>query len=156
MFDHVVVGVSDSDAATRAFEQAMVVTRATGGTLHLVSAFGARRAAPPDMPEEFRYSIGSVDPIDWRLSQLAGAARAAAIPVTTHSVLADPVEALTRVAAQEQADLIVVGADQSHGTRHRHPVTDGIVRQAGCAVLVVEAEVGTKVMAAVSGDSLSH
>ncbi len=90
------------------------------------------------MPEEFRYSIGSIDPVDWRLSQFEIAAKSAAIPVMTHAVMADPVDALTQVARQEQADVIVVGAGAAEGSFHRGTVADGLLRQASCAVLVVE------------------
>jgi nucleotide-binding universal stress UspA family protein len=148
MFEHVVVGVTDSAGAAHAVEQAMGMTRASGGTLHLVSAFGAHRPEAPDMPEEFRYSIGSVDPVDWRLSQFEVAAKSASIPVMTHAVMADPVDALTQVARQEKADVIVIGAGTADGSFHRSTVADGLMRQASCAVLVVEADP--------PGDSPSH
>jgi nucleotide-binding universal stress UspA family protein len=136
MFDHVVVGVTDSPSAALAIEKAMDLAKASGGTLHMVSALPAHRAGPPPMPEEFRYSIGSIDPVDWLLSQMATKASEAAIAVTTHSVLADPVEALTRVARDERADVIVVGAESSHGA-HRTKVPDALMTRATCAVLVV-------------------
>jgi nucleotide-binding universal stress UspA family protein len=138
MFEHVVVGVTDSPASAHAVEAAMGMAKESGGTLHLVSAFGARRPEAPSMPEEFRYSIGSVDPVDWRLTQFEAEARRADVTVMTHAVLADPIEALTRVARQEAADLIVVGVEASNGGRHRPRVTDGLLREAACAVLVVE------------------
>jgi nucleotide-binding universal stress UspA family protein len=136
MFDRVVVGVTDSASSAHAVEAAMELTKASGGTLHMVSALAVHRPGPPSMPEEFRYSIGSVDPADWLLSQLAAQASAAAIRVITHSVLADPVEALARIAADEDADLIVVGAETSHGV-HRAKVPDLLMSRADCAVLVV-------------------
>jgi nucleotide-binding universal stress UspA family protein len=138
MFEHVVVGVSESAGAAHAVEQAMDLVQASGGTLHLVSAFGSHRPDAPAMPEEFRYSIGSVDPVDWRLSQLESVVKHQSIPVMTHAVLADPVEALTKVARDEQADVIVIGSGPADGALHRGKVADGLLRQAACAVLVVE------------------
>jgi nucleotide-binding universal stress UspA family protein len=138
MFEHVVVGVSESAGAAQAVVQAMDMAQASGGTLHLVSAFGSHRPEAPAMPEEFRYSIGSVDPVDWRLSQLEAAAKHQSISVMTHAVLADPVEALTKVARDEQADVIVIGSGLSDGALHRGKVADGLLRRASCAVLVVE------------------
>ncbi len=137
MFENVVVGVTESGMSDLAVERAMEVAKATGGMLHLVAAFGARRPPPPVMPEEFRYTIGSMDPVDLMLAKTEARARSAAVRVTKHAVLADPVEALTRIAADEHADLIVVGDSSAHGVRHRSPVADALMTRAGCAVLVV-------------------
>jgi len=138
MFEHVVVGVTDSPASAHAVEAAMEMAKESGGTLHLVSAFGAHRPEAPTMPEEFRYSIGSIDPVDWRLTQFEAEARRADVAVTTHAILSDPIEALTRVAREEDADLIVVGVEPTNGARHRPKVADGLLAQAACAVLVIE------------------
>ena len=126
MFERVVVGVSQSESGAAAIERAMELAQTTGGTLHLVSALAPKRPGPPVMPDEFRYSIGSLDPVDFQLTQLEARARAADIAVTTHAVLADPVTALTQVASEERADLIVVGASDAHGVRHRDPVSDAL------------------------------
>jgi nucleotide-binding universal stress UspA family protein len=137
MFENVVVGVTESGTSNVAVERAMKLTEASGGMLHLVAAFDAHRPPPPVMPEEFRYSIGSLDPVDVLLNKLEAKARAAAIRVTKHAVLADPVEALTRIAAHEHADLIVVGDSSAHGVRHRSTVSDALMSKTECAVLVV-------------------
>ncbi|HEY1829838.1 MAG TPA: universal stress protein [Acidimicrobiales bacterium] len=136
MFEHVVVGVTGSESGSAAVQRALKVAKASGSTLHLVSALEARRPGPPPMPEEFRFSIGSVDPVDWRLWQLRVQAEQADVEAVTHAVLADPVDALVHVADEEQADLIIVGAGVSHG-RHRAKVSDELVRKTDCAVLVV-------------------
>jgi nucleotide-binding universal stress UspA family protein len=137
MFENVVVGVTESGASNLAVEQAMKVAQASDGMLHLVAAFDAHRPPPPVMPEEFRYTIGSMDPVDLLLTKLEAKVRAASIPVTKHAVLADPVEALTRIAKHEHADLIVVGDSSAHGVRHRSTVSDALVKTTDCAVLVV-------------------
>jgi nucleotide-binding universal stress UspA family protein len=137
MFESIVVGAADSDSAAEAVRRAMEVAAASGGTLHIVTAFKAHRPAPTEMPEEFRYSFGPTDPPDVLLNKLKMEADRASIRVATHSVLADPVEAITRVAAQEHADLIVVGSKNSHGTRHLSSVPLSVVDRATCAVLVV-------------------
>jgi nucleotide-binding universal stress UspA family protein len=136
MFENVVVGVTESGTSNVAVERAMKLTEASGGMLHLVAAFDAHRPPPPVMPEEFRYTIGSMDPVDLLLSKVEAKARASAIRVTKHAVLADPVDALTRIAEHEHADLIVVGDSSAHGV-HRSTVSDDLMRKADCAVLVV-------------------
>jgi nucleotide-binding universal stress UspA family protein len=137
MFKSVVVGASGSEAGARAVQRAIEVAQASGGTLHIVTAIRAHRPNGPVLPEEFRYSVGPVDPADVLLSELGAAASAARVPVSTHTVLADPVEAITRIAAEEEADLIVVGAPSSHGVHHRHGVPGALAAAAPCAVLVV-------------------
>jgi nucleotide-binding universal stress UspA family protein len=137
MFENVVVGATDSESAAQAFRQAMDVASASGGTLHIVTAFKAHRPPPPELPEEFRYSFGPIDPADMLLNQLKQEAVQASVRVTTHPVLSDPVDAITRVAEQEHADLIVVGSKCSHGSRHLSPVPKAVMDRASCAVLIV-------------------
>ncbi|HVB91686.1 MAG TPA: universal stress protein [Acidimicrobiales bacterium] len=131
------MGATESESASEAVRRAIEVTKASGGTLHIVAAFKAHRPSPPEMPEEYRYSSWSIDPIDLLLNKLKVTATEASIQVATHPVLANPVEAITRVAAQERADLIVVGSKSSHGTRHLSNVPKAIMDKATCAVLVV-------------------
>ncbi len=50
---------------------------------------------------------------------------------------ADPVEAITRVATQEGADLIVVGSQEADGSRHLSSVPQWVMDRVECAVLVV-------------------
>ena len=49
----------------------------------------------------------------------------------------DPVEAITRVAAEEAADLIVVGSQADHGSRRLSSVPQAVMDRVECAVLVV-------------------
>ena len=112
------------------------MTKASGGVLHVVCA--CRKEEPaPYLPEEFRYTDVGAGGTDWFLAQVCSNARAEGITVTTHPVLADPAEAITRVAAAEQADLIVVGSGAAHGTRHLSSVPKAVMDRAACAVLVV-------------------
>ena len=48
MFENVVVGATDSAASTRAVRRAIEVTRASGGTLHIVTASGSKRTRRAD------------------------------------------------------------------------------------------------------------
>ena len=50
---------------------------------------------------------------------------------------ADPVEAITRVAVEEGADLIVLGAQADRGSRRLSSVPQGVMDSVECAVLVV-------------------
>ena len=139
MFSNVVVGAADSEGAARAFQRAVALTQATGGTLHIVAAIDAKRDAEavPWLPEEFRYTAFGAGATDWLLTRLQKEAADAHVEVATHPVLDDPAGAIARVAAEEQADLVVVGSGSAHGSRRLAPVPKAVMDQVGCAVLVV-------------------
>ena len=139
MFETVVVGAADSEGAAKAFRCALAVTRASGGTLHIVAAIDGKgeAEAAPWLPEEFRYTDAGASASDWLLTTLAKEAAVAHVKVTTHPVLDDPAGAITRVAADEGADLVVVGSGSAHGARTLAHVPKAVMDRVGCAVLVV-------------------
>jgi nucleotide-binding universal stress UspA family protein len=57
--------------------------------------------------------------------------------IGTHPVRSDPVEAITRVASEEAADLIVVGSQAGHGSRRLSSVPQAVMNRVGCPALVV-------------------
>ena len=69
VFEHVVVGATDSESGTRALRRALELVRASGGTLHVVSALAPKEGPAPDVPEEFRYTDAGAGQADWVLSQ---------------------------------------------------------------------------------------
>lgn len=139
VFDSVVVGAADSEGAERAFRRALALTQATGGTLHIVAAIDTKTdtKSVPWLPEEFRYTGFGAGAADWLLMQLQEEAAAADVDVTTHPVLDDPAGAIARVAADEGADLVVVGSGSTHGARCLAHVPKAVMDHVGCAVLVV-------------------
>ena len=137
MFDTVVVGATDSAGARRAFDRALELARATGGTLHVVTAIPRKSEPPPYLPEEFRYTDAGADGPDWLLGRLRARAEEANVHVAAHPVRAEPVEAIALVAAEEHADLVVVGTGSSHGARHLSHVPKAVMDRVPCAVLVV-------------------
>ncbi len=131
----VVVGVGADGSGRTAFGRALQLARASGATLHLVSAFHPG-TGPAELPDEFRFTRGAPGAPDAVLHQLARSAAAVGVTAVPHSVLAATVPALTRVAGREGADLIVVGG----GVRHRHRarrMARRLGRHATCPVLVV-------------------
>jgi nucleotide-binding universal stress UspA family protein len=137
MFDTVVVGADDSAGAAKALRRALDLVRTSGGTLHVVSALRPKEEALPDLPEEFRYTYLGAGATDWLHGRLHATAEQEHVHVETHPVLADPVDAITRVAAEQEADLIIVGSRDHHGTRRLSGVPRGVMDRASCAVLVV-------------------
>lgn len=120
MFDNVVVGVSASGSGSgaRAVRCAAALAGASGGTVHIVTAFGG-------------------EPEEGQLAHLSALACATAVRVRTHPVRSDPVDAIIRVAAEEGADLVVVGTHQAGGCRRLSSVPEGVMDRVECAVLVV-------------------
>jgi nucleotide-binding universal stress UspA family protein len=137
VFEHVVVGATDSEGGTRAVRRALDLVQASGGTLHVVAALAPKEGPAPYLPEEFRYTDAGAGQADWVLSQVRTRAGAVQVRVTTHPVLADPARAITKVAAEEQADLIVLGCGHHGEDRRLSGVDQAVMDQADCAVLVV-------------------
>ncbi len=137
MFENVVVGATDSAGATRAVHRAIEVARASGGTLHIVTAFGRKKARQPQIPEEKQYSRTGSDPTERLMTELREMAALEYVRVETHPVASDPADAITRVANEEDADLIVVGSRAAHGIRQLSSVPKAVLDRAACAVLVV-------------------
>jgi nucleotide-binding universal stress UspA family protein len=118
MFENVVVGAADSEGGARAVRRAVEVAQTSGGTVHIVTAF--RR-----------------EPVEELLARFRLLASGAPVRVRTHPVRSDPVEAITRVAAEEEADLVVVGAHSNERCRRLSSVPQGVMDRVECAVLVV-------------------
>lgn len=139
MFETVVVGAADSEGATKAFRRALALTKATGGTLHIVAAIDRKGESKraPWLPEEFRYTFFGAGATDWLLMTLEREAAEAEVRVATHPVLDDPAGAITRIAEAEGADLVVVGSGSAHGARALAHVPKAVMDHVGCAVLVV-------------------
>jgi nucleotide-binding universal stress UspA family protein len=141
MFKTIVVGADDSATAAQAVGTAMELAKMTGAELHIVTAYRPERArAPrePGLPEELRYSL-NVHPADRLLEQLASMARASSLEPIVHAAAGEPAEALTGIAAQEHADLIVVGNKGMKGVRRAlGSVPNDVAHRAPCSVLIVD------------------
>ena len=138
MFETVVVGCVDSRGADQAFRRALELAWAAGGTLHIVCALGdGHDGPPPQLPSEFRYTAAGAGRTEWHMYQLRFRAESARVRVETHAVLAPPAKAITKIAADEGADLVVVGTGSGHGTRQLSGVPKAVMDSVSCAVLVV-------------------
>ena len=71
------------------------------------------------------------------MAELREMAELEVVPVETHPVATDPADAITRVATDEEADLIVAGSESDDGTRHLSKVPMAVRDKTACAVLVV-------------------
>ena len=113
LFETVVAGCTDSRGADQAFRRALELTRAAGGTLHIVCALGdSHDGPPPHLPSEFRHTAAGAGRTEWHMYQLRFRAESAQVRVETHAVLAPPADAITKIVADEGADLVVVGTGE--------------------------------------------
>jgi nucleotide-binding universal stress UspA family protein len=118
MFDNVVVGAGDFESGARAVRRGAELAGASGGTVHIVTAFRGK-------------------PVETLLAEFRSLAAQTPARVQTHPVRSDPVEAITRVAAEEGADLIVVGSRGNRGSRRLSSIPQSVMDRVECAVLVV-------------------
>jgi nucleotide-binding universal stress UspA family protein len=134
VFQTVVVGADQSDTATEAVRQAIELVKLTDGRLHIVSAY---------RPQQFTTSGGeqreldSGDLAESVLADHASRARAAGIEAQTHARSGPAAEAICEVAAEVDADLIVVGNKGMVGVRRvLGSVPNSVAHHAPCSVLI--------------------
>jgi len=135
MFDRVVVGATDAQSATRAVTRAIELTRVSGGTLHVV--LPARRRRPMAVGEERRSSDVRVDAEEALLRRIREMAARESVPLQLYPLQSDPAGAITAVALEQCADLIVVGAGPERRSRQLSDVPKAVMDRADCAVMVV-------------------
>ncbi|HET9719944.1 MAG TPA: universal stress protein [Solirubrobacteraceae bacterium] len=139
MSESIVVGTDGSSSAMLAVNEAARVARALGAELHLVSAFRPLRGAhvSGDTAHEFQTLPDSK--VEATLSQAAAVVSSHGVPVSTHAVEREPVDALLGVADEVSANLIVVGSKGMHGARRLTlgNVPNQVSHRARCSVLIV-------------------
>lgn len=127
-----------SPTAAEAVQAAMDLAKLCGVELHIVTGFKPERvnsARETALPEEFRFTM-TTHPADRLLDQLAALARSASLDPIVHAAADDAAKALTTVAAQEQADLIVVCNKGMKGVRRvLGSVPNDVAHSAPCSVL---------------------
>jgi nucleotide-binding universal stress UspA family protein len=146
----VVVGTDFSEQATRALRTAFELARSHApAELHVVHAstaasiaagyaipLGGLAACPgQDLDEEH---AALVRHLDEQLGKLPGFAECG-VSVMSHVLLDAPMFAITRLASELDADVIVVGSHGRHGVARwlLGSVAEAVVRQASSPVLVV-------------------
>jgi nucleotide-binding universal stress UspA family protein len=138
----IVVGTDGSDTAKRAVAEAMRLASALGAELHVVSAYERPRVVHAASPGGQKIPPFIDDGlVESKLSEAAAAVRAANVPVKTHAVRAEPVDALLEVAEEVDADLIVVGNQGMHGAKRvLGSVPNSVSHKARCNVLIVSTD----------------
>ncbi len=142
MSESIVVGTDGSDSAKLAVEEAVRLAKALGAEVHVVSAFRPLRGAHigGDAGQEFQTLPH--DKVESTLSEAAAFVRTRDVPVTTHAVERDPIDALLEVAGDVKAKLLVVGSKGMHGARRLTlgNVPNQVSHRARCNVLIVNTD----------------
>jgi nucleotide-binding universal stress UspA family protein len=129
MFERIVVGAAESEAARLAIDNAIDLARLTGAEVHLVLAFDPYRDRID--PEERPATAHAQEFLD-------ALAVSFDVPTQTHAVAGDPADAILGVARESDADLIVVGNKGMQGKgRILGSVTNTVSHHAPCSVLIV-------------------
>ncbi len=138
VFQTVVVGADDSPTAAEAVQKAIEVVKLTGGELHIVTAYKpVQFTAPAAEIDQYLKSLGTSHLAESLLAELASRARTAGVDVQVHQSTSAPADAICEVAADVNADLIVVGNKGMTGLRRvLGSVPNSVAHQAPCAVLI--------------------
>lgn len=129
MFERIVVGAAETEAAKLAIANARELARLTGAEVHLVLAFDPYRDRID--PEERPATAHAQEFLDDLVTSFDGIVR-------THAVAGDPADAILEVARDADADLIVVGNKGMQGkSRILGSVTNTVSHHAPCSVLIV-------------------
>jgi nucleotide-binding universal stress UspA family protein len=138
VFDTVVVGADDSPTAAEAVRKAVELVKLTAGKLHIVTAYKPQyfSSSSPDI-DTYVKSLGSDALATSLLEELQSQARFAGIEVEAHALRGAPADAICEVAAEVNADLIVVGNKGMQGVRRiLGSVPNSVAHQAPCDVLI--------------------
>ena len=137
----IVVGTDGSNTAAQALQQAGDLAKSTGAKLHIVSAYEPASGAHigGETPERSSWMVGPDVQVDSVLDNAAGAMHAQGIEAECHARKGDPANALLDVAAEHDADMIVVGNKGMTGAKRflLGSVPDKISHHAPCSVLIV-------------------
>lgn len=125
MYERIVVGVSKTERAKKAARQGIDLATKFDADLHLVTAFSESGASAS---REREHAEGFLDSL----------ALGSSLKIRTHALPGDPADAILRVAAEIDADLIVVGNKGMRGAaRILGSIPNHIAHKAPCSVLIV-------------------
>jgi nucleotide-binding universal stress UspA family protein len=139
MFENVVVGTDGSPTADAAVRQAAELAKANGGTLHVVSAYRPASARTVEGGGE-EWALLPADRVESVLDEAASLGRILGVKVAVHGSRGDPANAITRVAKDVGADVVVVGNKGMKGAKRflLGSVPNKVAHSAPCAVLILK------------------
>lgn len=143
-YQTVAVGTDGSESSFRAVDRAAAIAGDAGATLLIISAYHPQRSdsdAEHALGEESAYMVVGSAPAEQALTQAKTRATQASaeVKVDTLAVEGNPVEVVTKVTSDRNADLVVVGNKglNSLAGRLLGSVPQSISRQSSADVLIV-------------------
>ena len=136
----IVVGTDGSDTAPQALREAADLAKSTGARLHIVSAYvPASGVRVEGALEREGWMVGPDVQVDSVLGEAMGSMHTQGIEAESHARKGDPADALLQVAAECNADLIVIGNKGMTGAKRflLGSVPNKISHHAPCSVLIV-------------------
>ncbi len=126
----IVIGVDRSARASRALSEGATLAMALGAEVHLVTAFSDNARGPVTVTDERKLAERDLEQI---------ASRSGLRSAVLHALPAKPDKAIVQVAAEQGADMIVIGNVGAQGTRRvLGSIASAVVAHAPCSVLVVK------------------
>ncbi len=137
----IAVGANSSPAAAKVLSAAIELAESSHARLVVISAYSPEsdrqlRREQRSAPVEVHWAISPTSEVDEVLEWAARTARARGLSVTTVAAAGHPAEVLCRVAAEQHADVLVIGSDGIH--RRSGSVPGSVARAAPCSVKIVE------------------
>jgi nucleotide-binding universal stress UspA family protein len=142
MVETVVVGTDGSETATRAVDFALEMADRHGARFVVASSYhpvGEDRLSKEqaDAPEEIQWSINPAEDVDATLRAVEERAKDRGLVTFSEARQGNPAEVLCDVAADHDADLLVVGSKGMH-RRVLGSVPNAVSHRAPCSVLIVK------------------
>lgn len=143
MFNSIVVGSDGSPRSEQALAAAVELARLHGATLHVVQAFRSALQTAAMAGDAMVGMAATTDAeiqaqIEQELGRLVADIQNDGLVVRTYASPQPAPNAILSVAAQQRADLIVVGNKGMRGARRvLGSVPNSIAHQATCAVMIV-------------------
>ena len=142
MLNTIAVGTDGSDTASDAVAAAIDLADQSNARLVVITSYQRAGEGPvvwedPETPEELRWTTTVGGEVETIVNQAADRARSRGLKVTKVARVGSPAEVLCAVAAEQRADVLVVGNKGMH-RRVLGSVPNSVAHRAPCSVLIVK------------------
>ena len=142
MIQTITVGTDGSDTADKAVEFAMGLAEKFGAKLVIASSYrpiseDKVRKEQRDAPEDIQWSINPTEDVDAALRAVEQQAKERGLEYVSEARNGDPADVLCNIAADQEADILVVGNKGMH-RRILGSVPNSVAHKAPCSVMVVK------------------
>ena len=142
MVQTIAVGTDGSDTAAKAVEFAMDMAERYGAKLIIASAYtpvseDRLRKEQTEAPQEIQWSINPNEDVDATLRGAEETAKERGLEYASEARNGDPADILVEIAADHDADVIVVG-NKGMQRRILGSVPNSVSHKAPCSVMIVK------------------